>query len=136
MAEDKAQALKEAGYSIKLIIGESPTRRGGVVDITDAVVSQLPTEVIVPQAGSLDDQGITFSIIGVQESSNGINMLRTQRSYMFLEQDIKPIIEASIVNATQKDAILRLIDQAIDSHVNDCIKGAEHIVEKYGSPIV
>lgn len=124
MADNKATALKEAKYSANLILGTSPESKLPVsIDITDAVVSAVGKEKLINGDGG--DKGIAFSIIGIEEQVEGDGVgyyktetLRTSRQLLFIEQDILPIIDAAIVNQSQKEAIKKLIHDALGKHFN------------------
>lgn len=118
MADNKANALKEAN-SIKLIIGTSPEDDGGTIDITDAVVQFYGHKMS-------DAYDLAHSIIGIEEDGN-VSMLRSDRVFLFIEQELRPVIEASIVNAAQKEAILRIIHNILMKYANECQNGAEYV---------
>lgn len=118
MAEDKANALNQAN-SIKLIIGTSPEDDGGTIDITDAVVQFFGHKVS-------DSYDLAHSIIGIEEGGK-VSMLRSDRVFPFIEQELRPVIEASIVNAAQKEAILRIIHNILMKYANECTNGAEYV---------
>lgn len=118
MADNKANALKEANNKYQLIVGSSPEVDGGVIDITDAVKKYYGEHT--PE-GPLVDQ-----IIGVEEYGD-VSMLRGNFVFAMVEQKIRPVIEASIVNAAQKDAVLRIIHQILMQYANECQNGAEYV---------
>lgn len=120
MAEDKANALTQAN-SIKLIVGGSPEVDGGVIDITDAVVRFFGYKV-----SPLDAYDLADSIIGIEEDGV-VSMLRGSSVFTFIEQELRPVIEASIVNAAQKEAILRIIHNILMKYRNECTNGAEYV---------
>lgn len=125
MADNKATALKDAKYSANLILGTSPESTLPVsIDITDAVVSAIDKEKLINGNGG--DPGIAYSIIGIEEQVDGEDVgyyrtetLRTARQLVFLEQDIMPIIDAAIVNQSQKEAIKKLIHDAFGKRFSD-----------------
>ena len=129
MADNKATALKEAKYSVNLILGTSPDSVLPVsIDITDAVVSAIDKAKLI--SGDGGDTGIAHSIIGIEEQVDGDNVgyyktepLHTSRELLFIKQDIMPIINASIVNQAQREAIIGLIDNVFNKHANDCKLG-------------
>ena len=118
MAEDKANALNQAN-SIKLIIGGSPEDDGGTIDITDAVVQFFGHK-------ASDACDLANSIIGIEEDGC-VSMLRSDSAFLHIEQELRPIIDASIVNAAQKSAILRIIHEIIMKYANECRNGAEYV---------
>ena len=129
MADNKASALKDAKYSVNLILGTDPNNIIPVsIDITDAVVSAVDKEKLINGDGG--DRGIAQSIIGIEERVDGDDVgyystetLRTSRGLIFIYQDILPIIDAAIVNQSQKDAIKKLIHDAFNKRVNDGVEG-------------
>lgn len=134
MADNKATALKEAKYSANLILGTSPDSILPVsIDITDAVVSAVGKEKLINGNGG--DSGIAYSIIGIEERVDGEDVgyyqtetLRTARQLVFIEQDIMPIIDAAIVNQSQKEAIKRLIHDAFEKHFSDDRNGLANAI--------
>ena len=118
MAEDKANALNQAN-SIKLIIGGSPEDDGGTIDITDAVVQFFGHHATTAYE-------FAHSIIGIEEDGK-VSMLRSGRVFLFIEQELRPVIEASIVNSAQKEAILRIIHNILVKYENECTNGAEYV---------
>ena len=129
MADNKAPALKEAKYSANLILGTSPNDIVPVsIDITDAVVSAIDKEKLINGNGG--DRGIAYSIIGIEERVDGedagyyrTETLRTSRQLIFIDQDISRIIDAAIVNQSQKDAIKNLIRDALRKRFSDGREG-------------
>lgn len=129
MADDKATALKEAKYTVNLILGTSPESVLPVsIDITDAVVSAVGKEKLINGDGG--DKGIANAIIGIEERVEGENVgyyktetLRTSRGLLFIRQDIIPIINASIVNQAQREAVMGLIDNVFNKRVSDAEQG-------------
>lgn len=135
MADNKATALKEAKYTANLILGTSPDSILPVsIDITDAVVSAVDEEKLINGNGG--DPGIAYSIIGIEERADGDTVgyyrtetLRTSRSLLFIEQDISHVIDAAIVNQSQKDAIKKLIHDALNNRFHDCREGLTKAIE-------
>lgn len=140
MADNKATALKEAKYSANLILGTSPESTLPVsIDITDAVVSAIDKEKLTNGDGG--DRGIAYSIIGIEEQVDGDDVgyyktetLSTSRQLLFIEQDILPIIDAAIVNQSQKEAIKKLIHDAFGKRFSDGRAGLTKAIESV--PIV
>ena len=140
MADNKATALKDAKYSVNLILGTSPSSTLPVsIDITDAVVSAVDKEKLINGDGG--DRGIANAIIGIEEQVEGDGVgyyktetLRTSRQLLFVEQDILPIIDAAIVNQSQKEAIKKLIHDALGKHFNTGREGLAKAIESV--PIV
>lgn len=119
MADNKANALKEANNKYQLIVGGSPEVDGGVIDITDAVVQFFGHK-------ASDACDLAHSIIGIEEDGH-VSMLRSGRVFLFIEQELRPVIEASIVNSAQKEAILRIIHNILVKYENECQNGAEYV---------
>ena len=130
MADNKAKALKEADYTIKLILGSDPEHKPKVIDISQSVKDALDYEDIVYSDGSA---GITYKIIGVQEQMldddigfGRTEALRTPNARVSLYQNVLAIIQASIVNAKQYEAVKSLIDSAFNKNRDDERNGAEY----------
>lgn len=140
MADNKATALKDAKYSVNLILGTSLNSTLPVsIDITDAVVSAVDKDKLINGDGG--DPGIAHSIIGIEERVDGDNVgyyrteiLRTSLQLMFIERDLSRIIDAAIVNQSQKDAIKKLIHDTLNKCSNDCREGLAKAIAN--SPIV
>lgn len=137
MADNKATALTEANYNIKLILGVSPNHKSKVIDITKPIVEALSYSDIFPEG--LDDIGIAYKIIGVLEQTTGPGVpnylhspaLRTNRQFMFLVQDINRILDATIVNNKQLEAVKGLVAEVFRKHDDDCMAGIEHVLAKH-----
>lgn len=130
MADNKAKALKEADYTIKLILGSDPEHGPKVIDISQPVKDALDYEDVVCSDGST---GIAYKIIGVREQllGDGIGFgrteaLRTPNARVSLYQNVLAIIQASIVNAKQYEAVKSLIDSAFSKDKADEQNGAEY----------
>lgn len=131
MAEDKANALNQAN-SIKLIMGPMDNEGPKVIDITDAVRSAYDS---VPEEDSEDNiigekqlwaYEFQKALVGFDILGDAYPAIGVCSGLDKLEEDIKPIIEASIVNAAQKEAILRIIHSVFDKYITDKRNSAEY----------
>lgn len=137
MADTKAtDALTEANYTIKLILGSSPDHEPKAIDISEAVKKAVDYNDIVPSSTS-DDFGITYRIVGISESLlddsggfGGTESLRTHKARIPLYQSILAILQASIVNAKQYEAVKNLVDSAFDKELDDERQGARYALSK------
>ena len=136
MADNKAPALTEANYNIKLILGASPSYKSRVIDITKPVVEALSYRDVFPDG--VDDIGIAYKIIGVLEQTTGPGApnylhspaLRTNRQFLFLIQDINRILDATIVNNKQLEAVKQLVEEVFKKHDNDCMTGIDKVLSE------
>ncbi len=140
MAEDKVdQILKDAEYSVKLILGREPGNGPVMVDITDPVIRTLDSDYVM---GNDSEHGIRYKIIGIREEANGENFgfayteaLRTPRGFSIsLYQNIRRILQASIVNAKQLESVLSLIDEAFTKEASDQREGAKFAIKQCMHP--
>ena len=128
MADNKAtQALKDANYKVKLILGASPNKESRLVDITKPVVETLADRDLFPGD---DDYGIAYDVVGIYEMSDRPNYLattplRTHRYDTFLLQDIERVLEASIVNAKQLEAAKELVRAIFKKHEKAAMDGID-----------
>ena len=137
MAEDKAPALTEANYNIKLILGRDANHKSKIIDITKPIVDALSYKDIFPEG--LDDTGIAYRIIGVLEETKGPGApnylhspaLRTNRQFMFLIQDINRILDATIVNAKQLGAVKGLVADVFKKHDDDSMSGIDYVLKEH-----
>ena len=129
MADTKAEkALTEANYTVKLILGGSSKAEARVIDITESVLEALSYDEVFD--GSMEDAGIAHSIIGLLETSANPNFLastplHTDRNNLFLLQDVEKVLNASIVNGKQLQAIKDLIRLAFDKRADDSLRGVD-----------
>lgn len=130
MADNKAKALKDANYTIKLILGTSPEHSPRVIDISEPVKEALEYNNVVHEDNTL---GIAYSIVGIREvldteevGFGRTEALRTPNSRVTLHQNILAIIQASIVNAKQYEAVKKLIDDAFQKDADDERTGADY----------
>lgn len=137
MTENKAdKVLREVNYNIKLILGSDPNHESMVIDITKPVIDALPYDYVFPEEEG--DIGIAYKIIGVLEQTSAPGVpnymhspsLRTPRQFLFLIQDINHVLEASIVNAKQLDAVKKLVADVFEKHVTDCMAGIDKVLQK------
>lgn len=135
MAGNKAeQALREAKYSVKLILGSDPEHGSKIIDITEPVISAVDEDILPTNSGS--DFGIAYKIIGVIEQAQNPNYtqtppLYTHRNDFFLMQDIRSVLEASIVNAKQLEAIEKLIGEVFKKHDRECMDGVDYVLREH-----
>ena len=137
MAEDKAPALTEANYNIKLILGRDPNHKSKIIDITKPIVDALSYKDIFPEG--LDDTGIAYRIIGVLEETKGPGApnylhspaLSTNRQFIFLIQDINRILDATIVNAKQLEAVKGLVAEVFKKHDDDSMSGIDYVLKEH-----
>ena len=135
MADTKAKkALTEANYTIKLILGSDPEHEGKVIDISQPVKEALNYEEVVYSDGSV---GIAYKIIGIREELleddlgfGRTEALRTPNARVSLYQNILAILQASIVNARQYEAIKTLVDGAFNKDKSDEQQGADYVLAK------
>ena len=137
MADNKAPALTEANYNIKLILGVDPNHKSKVIDITKPIVEALSYNDVFPEG--IDDMGIAYRIIGVLEQTTGPGApnylhspaLRTNRQFMFLIQDINRILDATIVNNKQLEAVKGLVAGVFKKHDDDCMAGINRVLAEH-----
>ena len=133
MAEDKAeQALREAKYSVKLILGSDPKHGSKIIDITEPVITSVGEDILPTDS----DFGIAYKIIGIIEQAQNPNYtqtppLYTHRNDFFLMQDIRNVLEASIVNAKQLEAIEKLIAEVFKKHDRECMDGIDYVLREH-----
>lgn len=130
MADNKANALKEANYQVKLVLGRDPDHQSKIIDITAPVIESLSALEVFD---STTDYGIAYSIIGLLETSDAPNFLastplRTARYNIFLLQDINRILDATIVNAKQLEAVKGLVASAFEKREHDALMGLDHVL--------
>lgn len=124
MAENKAQALKEANvttvdsveYKLYLILGGSPVHSPRRIDITESIPDDVIEEYYSSERKFYD--GIAASVIGVQETissleiSDGVEIPLTNPMGIFtsIQQKINNALQAAIVNERQLNALTGMID--------------------------
>lgn len=137
MADNKATALTEANYNIKLILGVDPNHRSKIIDITKPIVDALSYRDIFPEG--VDDIGIAHRIIGVLEQTTGPGApnylhspaLRTNRQFISLVQDINRILDATIVNNKQLEAVKELVADVFKKYDDDCMAGINRVLAEH-----
>ena len=136
MVENKAtkRALKDTGYTLKLILGSDPERGSQIIDISEPVGEALSVEDVFPN--DMGDYGIAKRILGLWESCSSPNWLSTPPMYTYTSdlsilQDIARIIDASIVNAKQASAIKTLIADAFQRREDDRLKGLDNVFQEH-----
>lgn len=111
MADNKATALKETDYSLKLILQGDITRESKIIDISEPVKEALMVEDLFPE-DLYAENGIAKRLIGLWE--DGHNWMETAPMFTYTDdryllQDINRIIDAAIVNTKQAESVKDLI---------------------------
>lgn len=132
MVENKATALKNTDYTLKLILGREPGREPKIIDVSGPVKEALTVEETF--SGDISSYGITKRIIGLWESCSSPNWLTTPPIYthmadIFILQDINRIIDAAIVNAKQAESVKSLIADAFAKRDSDRMAGIDKVFE-------
>ena len=134
MADNKVdKTLKEAGYTVRLLLGSSPTKESKIIDITEPVVKALQREDVIADN---TDTGIAHSIIGIYETIDSpaftaVESLRTPRDYIFLQQDINRILSTAIVNSKQLGATKELISEVFRKHEMELVMGTNYVLQEH-----
>lgn len=113
MADNKATALKDVNYSLKLILQGDITRESKIIDISEPVKEALMLEDVLPE-DSYMDRGIAKRLVGLWEESSNPNWMETAPMFTYTDdryllQDINRIIDAAIVNTKQAESVKDLI---------------------------
>lgn len=113
MADNKATALKDVNYSLKLILEGDITRESKIIDISEPVKEALMLEDVLPD-DSYMDRGIAKRLVGLWEESSNPNWMETAPMFTYTDdryllQDINRIIDAAIVNTKQAESVKDLI---------------------------
>ena len=135
MADNKAdKALKNAKYSVKLILGADPKTDPKVIDITAPVMEAVAYEDVITGDGT---PGIAYKIVGIRENADAGDFgfgqtvpLRTNMYDIFLIQDIERLLNATIVNTKQLSALKELVREAFRKRELDAQQGAETALAK------
>lgn len=132
MVENKATALKNTDYTLKLILGRDPGREPKIIDISEPVKEALTVEETFPD--DIMAYGITNRIIGLWESCSDPHWLTTPPVYthmadIFIKQDINRIIDAAIVNAKQAESVKSLIADAFEKRDRERMAGIDKVFE-------
>lgn len=140
MAEDKANALNQAN-SIKLIMGPFLHSPRGNIDITDALRDSglYGDDIFDLDTKDATDTDIQFlahefqkAVVGFDIFGEAYPVVGVWSELDKLEADIKPIIDASIVNSAQKEAVLRIIHNVFEKYINDrknVVEYAAHVLD-------
>ena len=122
MAEDKAdKALREAEYTLKLIIASDKDRESHIIDISDVVRDELTEKDVFPE-NTAWDWGISKRLVGLWE--DGRNWTSTPPLYCVEDDEsiiegINRIIDASVVNAKQASSMKDLIADLFQKRKSD-----------------
>ena len=111
MADNKATALKNTDYSLKLILQGDITRESKIIDISEPVREALTVEDLFPE-DLYAENGIAKRLIGLWEESSNWTETAPMFTYTddrYLLQDINRIIDAAIVNTKQAESVKALI---------------------------
>ena len=139
MADNKATALKEANtvytdgveYKMYLVLGESPSHKSRVIDITESIPDDLVED-------SRKYSGISASVIGVMETigspdiSDGLELPLCNPFGIFvsIQQKINTALQAAIVNERQLNALTSMIDNIFKQCEYERELGLKHCLEK------
>lgn len=136
MVENKAtkRALKNTGYTLKLILGSDPERGSQIIDISEPVGEALSVEDVFPN--DMGDYGIAKRILGLWESCSRPNWLSTPPLHtgaadIFVMQDINRIIDAAVVNTKQASAIKTLIANAFQKREEERLYGLDEVFQEH-----
>ena len=136
MVENKAtkRALKNTGYTLKLILGSDPERGSQIIDISEPVGEALSVEDVFPN--DIGDYGIAKRILGLWESCSSPNWLSTPPMYTYtsdlsIMQDIDRIIDAAIVNAKQASAIKTLIADVFQKREEERLYSLDDVFQEH-----
>lgn len=135
MADNKAdKALKNAKYSVKLILGSDPKTGPKVIDITAPVMEAVAYEDVVTKNAT---PGIAYQIVGIRENADAGDFgfgqtvpLRTNLFDIFLIQDIERLLNAAVVNAKQLSALKELVREVFRKRELESQQGAETALAK------
>lgn len=151
MADNKATALKEANtvytdgveYKMYLVLGESPSHKSRVIDITESIPDDLIEEYYASdlkdaESDSREYSGISASVIGVMETiesadiSDGLELPLCNPFGIFvsIQQKINTALQAAIVNERQLNALTSMIDNIFKQCEYERELGLKHCLEK------
>ena len=154
MEDNKASALKESNivytdgveYKMYLILGESPSHKSRVIDITASIPEDLIEEryAIDPNAEDLATaklSGISASVTGVMETiklpdTNEELVLPLSNPFgifVSIQQKVNTALKAAIVNERQLNALTSIIDGIFEQCAHDRELGLKHCIEKENS---
>ena len=137
MADNKATALKDTSYSLKLILEGDTTRESRIIDISEPVKEALARDDVFP-ADSYMDRGIAKRLVGLWEESKNPNWMETAPMYTYTDdgyllQDINRIIDAAIVNTKQAESVKELIAEVFSKRDHQRMAKIDYTIgEHYG----
>lgn len=151
MADNKATALKEANtvytdgveYKMYLVLGESPSHKSRVIDITESIPDDLVKERYTLDSNDAENlpaklDGISASVIGVMETikspdiEDGLELPLCNPFGIFvsIQQKINTALQAAIVNERQLNALTSMIDNIFKQCEYERELGLKHCLEK------
>lgn len=151
MADNKATALKEANtvytdgveYKMYLVLGESPSHKSRVIDITESIPDDLVEEYYASdlrdaESDSRKYSGISASVIGVMETiespdiSDGLELPLCNPFGIFvsIQQKINTALQAAIVNERKLNALTSMIDNIFKQCEYERELGLKHCLKK------
>lgn len=155
MEDNKAnKAVKESNitytdgveYKMYLVLGESPSHKSRVIDITESIPEDLIEERYAydPKCAESDSEaltrydGISASVIGVAETiqspdiNDGIEVPLANPFGIFvsIQQKINTALQAAIVNEKQLNALTSMIDNIFKQCEYERELGLKHCIEK------
>ena len=151
MADNKATALKEANtvctdgveYKMYLVLGESPSHKSRVIDITGSIPDDLVEEYYASdlrdaESDSRKYSGISASVIGVMETikfsdiSDGLELPLCNPFGIFssIQQKINTALQAAIVNERQLNALTSMSNDIFKQCEYERELGLKHCLEK------
>lgn len=137
MADNKATALKDTDYSLKLILQGDITRESKIIDISEPVKEALTVDDVLP-SDSYADKGIARRLVGLWEESMNPNWMETAPMFTYTDdryllQDINRIIDAAIVNSKQAESVKALIAETFRNREDQRMVKIDHTLgEHYG----
>lgn len=137
MADNKATALKDVNYSLKLILEGDITRESRIIDISEPVKEALMLEDVLPD-DSYMDRGIAKRLVGLWEESVNPNWMETAPMFTYTDdryllQDINRIIDAAIVNTKQAESVKDLIAEVFKKRDDQRMAKIDYTIgEHYG----
>lgn len=151
MEDNKAnKAVKESNiiytdgveYKMYLVLGESPSHKSRMIDITESIPEDLIEERYTydPENEEAPSRynSISASVIGVAETiqspdiNNGIEVPLANPFGIFvsIQQKINTALQAAIVNEKQLNALTSMIDNIFKQCEHERELGLKHCIEK------
>lgn len=135
MADNKATALKDTSYSLKLILEGDITRESKIIDISEPVKEALTVEDLFPD-DLCAENGIAKRLVGLWEESSNWSETAPMFTYThdrYLLQDINRIIDAAIVNTKQAESVKDLIAEVFKKRDDQRMTKIDYTIgEHYG----